>query len=441
MIGPDTPVAFDDALPQSADVVIIGGGVVGIFTAWFLNQSGASVVVCEKGRVAGEQSGRNWGWIRQQGRDEAELPIMMRSIQLWEDVAGSLETDIGFRRGGVAYLAENQARQEKLLQWLAIAEAHGLDSRALDKPALDALIKHGTDNWVGGIYTPSDARAEPFIAVPAVAGLLQAKGVAIREDCAVRSIDYDASGVSNIVTEAGKIETKRVVCCAGAWSALFMNHLGIRLPQLTVRATVARSQPGPDIFAGNAAGSDIAFRRRIDGGYSFALSDHLEHFVSRASVRNLRTFLPALRASIHDTRIRPGTRRLTAHTRGRWRADQITPFERTRVLHPPPSAWAVNQLKRRADHRLPTLGGVEIAEAWAGMIEATPDFVPVMDEMPTLPGLYLATGFSGHGFGFGPGAGEVMADMVLKKPVRFDLSRFRYKRFFDGTPLRLGPII
>lgn len=441
MITNDTEVAFDDPLPQSADVVVIGAGVIGMFTAWFLNRAGASVVVCEKGRVAGEQSGRNWGWIRQQGRDEAELPIMMRSIQLWEEMAQTLETDIGFRRGGVAYLAETRERYEKLRQWLPIAESHGLDSRDLSESAVATLINSGSPQWVGGVYTPSDARAEPFVAVPAVAGLVQAEGVRLKENCAVRSITSDRGRVSAVVTESGAVQTSRVVCCAGAWSRLFLSHLGFRLPQLTVRATVARTSAAPEIFAGNAAGSDLAFRRRLDGGYSMALSDHMEHFVSGASFRDFRTFIPALRASWHQTRLRPGQSKYSAHTRGRWRADETTPFERVRVLHPEPSPWAIREIQARVARRLPSLGDIELTQSWAGMIDATPDMVPVIDELPELHGFHLATGFSGHGFGIGPGAGEVIAGMVMGRAPQFDLDRFRYARFFDGTPLKLGPII
>ena len=80
MLSERSPVTFQDPLPASVDVVVIGGGVIGISTAWFLRKRGSSVLVCEKGRVAGEQSSRNWGWIRQQGRDAAEVPIAMDSV-------------------------------------------------------------------------------------------------------------------------------------------------------------------------------------------------------------------------------------------------------------------------------------------------------------------------------------------------------------------------
>ena len=90
-------------------------------------------------------------------------------------------------------------------------------------------------------------------------------------------------------------------------------------------------------------------------------------------------------------------------------------------------------------HRVPKLAGLAFEEFWAGMIDVTPDVVPVMDQISRYPGLYLATGFSGHGFGIGPGAGRVMADMVLGNPARHDLSRFRFNRFYDGSKMQIGP--
>ena len=110
MISESTPVAFSDPLPEATDVVVIGAGVIGTATAWFLAQRGAKVVLCEKGRIAGEQSSRNWGWVRQQGRDRDELPIMMESNRIWRGLAGETgEKDLAFTAAGCVYLAEGRA--------------------------------------------------------------------------------------------------------------------------------------------------------------------------------------------------------------------------------------------------------------------------------------------------------------------------------------------
>ena len=110
-----------------------------------------------------------------------------------------------------------------------------------------------------------------------------------------------------------------------------------------------------------------------------------------------------------------------------------------RVLNPPPSDRALRRLNEAIRKRLPALEGIPFVESWAGMIDMTPDIVPVLDEVTDRPGLFIATGFSGHGFGIGPGAGRVMASLVLGESPGHDLTRFRFSRFSDGTPKRVGP--
>ena len=117
-ISMSNPAQFDGPLPEAVDVTIIGGGIIGIMTAWELQKRGLKVLVCEKGRIAGEQSSRNWGWIRQQGRDYAELPIMMNAIHLWKGLNERIRERIGFRQNGITYLARNQTKLEEFTQWL-----------------------------------------------------------------------------------------------------------------------------------------------------------------------------------------------------------------------------------------------------------------------------------------------------------------------------------
>ncbi len=440
MITGSSPINFKDELPKNVDVAIIGAGVAGICTAWFLAREGVSVLVCVKGRVACEQSSRNWGWVRQQGRDAAELPIMMDSINSWEKIAQEVGSEIGFSRQGIMYLARTNSELEEFEKWLDIAKLQQLDSRMLSSEEIAKRLKDNPGTWKGALCTPGDGRAEPFTAVPAIARHLQAKGVLIRENCAVRSLDIEAGKVSGIVTEHGLVKAQSVVCAGGAWSSLFMGNLGVDLPQLTVRATVARTKPSPDFFSGSAAGGGIAFRRRQDGGYTIAPGGINEHFISADSFRYLYKFLPVLKKSTRTVRLKfAGDVLSRLFPTRRWSADQVTPFEKTRVLNPEPSEDAIRRMRKGLQKYLPSLADVPFAETWAGMIDVTPDVVPVMDEVDRFPGLYLATGFSGHGFGFGPGAGKVMSNMVLGNSPEFDLHRFRLSRFTDGSPMIPGP--
>ena len=126
-------------------------------------------------------------------------------------------------------------------------------------------------------------------------------------------------------------------------------------------------------------------------------------------------------------------------TPSRWSGGEETPFERMRVLDPKPSQTVVKRIAARMPQRTPGLKGVAIAEAWAGMIDVTPDAVPTLGEDAKIKGLFFATGFSGHGFGIGPAAGRILADLVTGRPTGHDLSRFRPTRFSDGSKIVPGP--
>jgi len=436
-----TPPRFTAALPARADVVVIGGGVIGVMTAWFLRERGLSVVVCEKGRIAGEQSGRNWGWVRQQGRDPAELPIMVESLSIWKSLAASLGDRLGFRQTGVLYLARTEAEIAGFEAWTEHARAHQLDTRMMSAAEVQAMLKGAVAPWTAGLFTASDARAEPWVAVPALAEAAVEKGATIREACAVRGLDLAAGRVAGVVTEAGRIACDHVVVAAGAWSRLFLGRHGIRIPQLSVLASVAATEPMPEIFPGNAADDDFAFRRRADGGYSIAPGARHDFFIGRDAFASLGTYLPILKKDFRSTTYRLAAPRGFPDAWGtprRWALDGTSPFERQRVLNPAPNLRTLAAVQDSFAKAFPALGRPKLKAAWAGMIDSLPDVVPIVDHAP-IPGLTIATGMSGHGFGIGPGMGRVLADVVTGRAPGHDLHRFRLARFSDGSPITPGP--
>jgi glycine/D-amino acid oxidase-like deaminating enzyme len=416
-------------LPASSDVVIVGAGIAGISAAWFLNKAGLRVAVCEKGIVAGEQSSRNWGWIRQQGRDQAELPIVMESMHLWQEIAGELDVDIGYRREGSLYLCENEADMANHDRFMAFAPDYGLTSRRLDRKQLEALMPGCPERWQSALYTPDDGRAEPSLAVPAMARALKKRGVRIIENCAVERILTQNRQVAGVLTEHGEIKSRAVLCAGGAWTTFLLKRCGIRLPQLTVKASVVRTAPTVKLFNGNASGSKVSFRRRLDGGYTVASSDYLEIFPSAAHFGFMADFLPLIKTSWRKFRFRVPELTVDAD------------FKRHRILNPIPSARTIARIHSRIGDRVPAFAGVDLLEAWSGMIDALPDLVPVLDRAATIDGLFIATGFSGHGFGIGPAAGKLMAALIHNDSVEYDLNRFRLARFSDGSKLDLGPAI
>ena len=437
----DMPLEHKSVLPDATDVVVIGAGIIGVMTAWELAKSGLRVVVLEKGRVAGEQSSRNWGWIRAQGRDAAELPIMAEAAAMWRQMAAEIPEDIGLRQTGVTYLAAKTSEIEDYENWLPHAKAHGLDSEILTAKQTVDLIPNAQAGWVGALHTASDMKAEPWVALPAIARAAVRAGVIIVENCAVRTLDIAAGRVTGVVTEHGRIQAPEVVLAGGAWSQLFLRRHGLSIPQLSVRATVAATAPLPQVFEGGAVDDKLSFRLRADGGYTLGVSGFHELFVGPDAFRAVRGYAKTLLADLAGTRLLPAAPKGYPDawgTKRHWSADDISPFERNRILNPAPNKACVAKLARDFAATFPALGEVKITTAWSGMIDAMPDIVPVVDRAP-LDGLTIATGTCGHGFGIGPAFGRIVARIVRGEPVGYDMDRFRFGRFTDGSKLVLGP--
>jgi glycine/D-amino acid oxidase-like deaminating enzyme len=435
---PVEKVTADSVLPVQAGAVVIGGGVIGVMTALELAERGVDVVVVEKGEIAAEQSGRNWGWCRQMGRDSREIPLIKESLSLWRGMNARIGAETGFRECGILYLAATAQEIETRRHWVEKqARPNGIDSRIVTTTEVDHLIPSNRGAWAGGLYTPSDGRAEPWLAVPAMAQALQARGGKVFTQCAARGFERTAGRISAVVTERGTIKTDTAVVAGGYWSRRLLNSVGLKLPQLGTISNVARLSPvegGPDT---TFAGSSYAVRRRLDGGYTLANNLYSIADVTPASFRHFFDFLPALKMEWSNLKLRVGPHFITeAKLKSKWRLDERSPFEEIRVLDPAPMMHMLAPPLADLQKRYPVFSSAKFEEAWAGMIDVTPDAVPVIDRIESWPGLFLATGFSGHGFGIGPGAGKLMADLVTCKAPAVDPTPFRYRRFFDGSIIR-----
>lgn len=439
-----TPVQFDNPLPEGADVVIIGGGIIGVMTALFLARKKVSVTLLEKGRIAGEQSSRNWGWIRQQGRDPDELPIVMEACRLWRKLADECGEDIGLRQTGVSYFARTDAEMEEFAEFVKLAETHGLDSRLMEADEVAGAVSGLVRRYKGGLITPSDMRAEPWVTVPAMARLAAREGVTIIENCAARRLDLSGGRVSGVWTERGRIKASEVMVSGGAWSGLFLRAHGISIPQLSVLGTVVATKPMPEILSGAFTDEHISMRRRQDGGYTMAPGGRHQLFIGPDAFRNVFKYLPALRKNPFGTGYRPAAPRGYPDawtTRRSWTEGEVTPFERIRVLNPAPEAGGLRKIEQTFRALFPDLPLPEYQATWGGMIDAMPDVVPIVSRADPVPGLTIATGMSAHGFGIGPGMGRVLADMIVGNEIGHDMSRFRFSRFSDGSPIRPGPAL
>jgi glycine/D-amino acid oxidase-like deaminating enzyme len=419
---------------RDADVVVVGAGIVGCATAYYLARRGVRVVVFERSLVPGEQSRKNWGFVRQQGRDPAEVPLMMESNRIWRGLERELDADVEWTQGGNLALAADAERMGRFEAWLPVARQLGLETRLLGPGELTAVVPGLGGRWAGGMFTPSDGHAEPAKATGAFYRAAMRLGAAIHLGCGVDAVLTRDGEVASVLTERGEVRTTRVVCAAGAWSSRLARTLGLALPQRWVRGTVARTTPAPPVTQAAVWGPGVAFRQRRDGSFNIAAGGALDHDVTLESVHQIRFFLPNFwknRALFRFHVGRPLARSLAAAVPGS--AARLHPLLFDRGVEPAPNPAKVRRSFFELRRVVPTPPALGIASSWAGIIDATPDLAPVIGAVERPRGFILATGFSGHGFAMGPIAGRLVSELIVDGKASLDLAPFRFSRFAEGA--------
>ncbi len=420
-------------MDRKADVVIIGAGIVGTATAYFLARHGISVIVCEKGEVAGEQSSRNWGFVRQQGRDPAELPLAMGANRIWQGLERELNADLEWIQGGNLMTFADEVEQAAWEGWVAAAREQGLDSQLLTP---DEVADHLPGNRIeccGGVFTPSDGQAEPTVVTGALQRAAEGRGAEFLTHCAVFDIETSAGALSGVVSEHGLIRAPVVVLAAGAWSSRMLRLLGVRLPQMWLRGSVARTQALPEITSA-ATWTGVAFRQRRDGSLNVA-NRSVDHDLTLDTLFNLPAFASGYFR--HKRAVKLHLNRLFLDLlAGRFSKTALRrELTRFRILDPEPNLGQLQNLMADVRRLLPAAAEAEIERTWAGYIDFTPDMLPTIDRLEQPGGLVLATGFSGHGFGVGPMAGQLTAELARGAEPSLDLTPFHFSRFHDGSRL------
>lgn len=424
-----SPVTPSQSLPDTTTVVIIGGGIVGLTAALTLAERNIPVVVLEKGRIAGEQSSRNLGWIRKTSRALEDIPLAQAADRLWAGMAARVGSDVGYRQAGIMFVARNEQQMSLHEKWLSGVSAAGLDTCLLSHAQIAAQVPGGAEKWAGGIYTASDGRAEPTLAASAIANAAIARGAVILENCAVRGLATSNGKVSGVMTERGEIRCEQVLLAAGAWSRRFLGNHGINLPTLPLICSVMRTKPleGPANLAVGAP--DFSFRKHQDGGFIITQRGALDAPLTLDHLLIGTRYLPQLRQARDNLRISLGKYFVKDLALARrWRSNRRSPFEQIRTLDPQANPVLNHEAMRNLRAAWPVFQQAEMAESWAGVIDVTPDSNPVIGPVASMPGLTLATGFSGHGFGTSPAAGQLAADLVTGHTPLIDPAPYRFER-------------
>jgi glycine/D-amino acid oxidase-like deaminating enzyme len=418
-------------LPRQANVVVIGGGIVGAASAYFLAKRSVSVVLLERAEIGAEQSGRNWGFVRQQGRHPLEIPLAVESNRIWQSAEADLNADIEWTRGGNLAFALTTERLAQYEAWLA--EARDLiDARIVTPDEIQDLIRGLRGDVLGGLYTPSDGHADPVKATRAFARAAEVAGATVVTGCAVDRIATSDGTVTGVSSEGGEIAASTVVSAAGEWSSRLLGALGLRLPQRLVRATVQRTTPLPPITSAAVWAGGFSFRQRRDGRVILA-GGRVQHDVTLASLPQLRRFLPnfwrnrqLFRLSVGRPLLRDLADRVSRNEHSRY------PFRAAHAAEPDPDRRSAARALQMFREWLPE-AAVESELQWAGVIDSTPDAVPVIDAVDSPRGLVVATGFSGHGFALGPIAGRLVSELIVDDTPSLDLTGFRYARFAENS--------
>lgn len=433
------PVISNATVPSQAEVVVIGGGNIGCLAALTLAERGVKVVLCEKGVIAGEASGRSLGYVEGQLLDPVKMEIISRSKALWAGMNQRIQAETGYRRSGIVTAFLGREGLELGEGWLASVHGMpGVDARMLTAQETLQFTAGRPDAFVGGLYQPSDGCAEPKLAAPAIAEAVRRAGGTVLQQCAVRGLETTAGRVGGVVTERGAIACQAVVLAGGAWSPVLARSLGLELPQFMAFSGIARVSTGASAGPGVAvaiAEAGLAMRQTLDGHYDVCQLIGTTP-ITPAILRNLPRLKPAITHMWSQMRpvLDVGTFMAEWRIPRQWPLDQPSPFEANRILMPETRDRMLDGVVARFGDALPALQGARVAERWSGALTSTPDNMPVLSAVHGLPGLFIGSGFY-YGLTMAPAAGEALADLVMGRPPAIDLSPYRHARFLDGSDI------
>jgi sarcosine oxidase subunit beta len=374
-------------LPASADVVVIGGGVIGSSAAFHLAEAGVDVVLVERAQLGSGSTRRAAGGVRTQFSDALNIEIAKRSLTAFRDFGRRPGWEIDLKQVGYLFVLSRESDVEAFEASVALQNERGLDSRivtAAEARALCPLLEG--DDILAGAFSPGDGHAAPEDVVQGYAVGVRAHGGHVEVGCEVLAVNTDGAAITAVETSRGSIETSAVVCAAGPWSRRCGAMVGVELPVTPLRR-------------------QILFTEAIDG-----LPERLPMTIDFASSFYFHREGPGLLMGMSDPHEMPG---FSVETTDDWIPDLM-------------------EIVRR---RAPRIADVGIRGGWAGLYEMTPDHNALIGEAAGVSRFLYATGFSGHGFLQGPAVGEILRDLFLRRPPFVDITPLGTERF-DAASLR-----
>jgi len=369
---------------KNADVIIIGGGIIGASTAYYLSKKGVNVIVLEKNSSIGNGgSSRNGGGVRQSGRNVNELPLAMYGVKnLWPTLSNELGVDVEYYQDGNLRLGKTEAHLDILRNLTHNATSQGLDVRMISGDEARAICPYLSDEVIGASWCPTDGHANPLLATLGFYKNARQNGVAFYTDVYVTAIEKIKGKASRVVTNQGVFEGDRIIVAAGYESREIISTVGIDVPMTKALLETLVTEVQPPMFyqmLGTAA-ADFYGHQTKHGSFIFGGTTGFETFT---------------------------------------RDSELTM----------PSSMATSSTCRGILNYFPSLKDAKIVRTWAGWIDLCADLIPVISHVEEVPGLILACGFTGHGFGIAPVVGKLLSEMAASEETSLSIDAFRYDRF------------
>lgn len=371
-------------MPESADVVIVGGGVMGCAIAYNLAKEGLKPVVVERSDIGGEASGSNGGGVRQSARNLKEMPLAMESVRMYGELHEELGMDVEYVRKGNLRLCTNEDEFETLRKSVENQKAVGLELEMLDRKQVLEINPYIGEMVVGASYCPTDGHVNPFLVTYGFFKRAQERGARFCTGERVREIRLQKGRVTGVVTDKRTLESDTVINAAGVAGREICNMVGLDLPMRPVFSEALITEPYPPLFPqmfGHARGLFYG-RQTVHGPFFWGGFVGTEQYIHRGGKPLFHYIGPAISKAVIDY--------------------------------------------------FPVLKDLHVIRMWSGLIAAMSDGLPVLGFTEEVPGFILCTGFSGHGFGLAPVIGRLMSELIMDCEVSMPINDFCFSRFGKG---------
>lgn len=371
-------------MPSTADVVIVGGGVMGCAIAYNLAKEGLKPVVVEKSDIGGEASGSNGGGVRQSARNLKEMPLAMESVRMYGELHEELGMDVEYVQKGNLRLCTNSDEFETLRQSVENQKAVGLDLEMLHRQQVLELNPYIGETVIGASFCATDGHVNPFLVTYAFFKRARELGARFLTGERVRNIRLQKGRITGVLTDKGTLQTDTVVNAAGVSGRGVCNMVGLDIPMRPVFSEALITEPYPPLFPqmfGHARGLFYG-RQTVHGPFFWGGFVGTEQYIHREGKPLFHYIGPSISRSVIEY--------------------------------------------------FPLLKDLHVIRMWSGLIAAMSDGLPVLGLTEEVPGLILCTGFSGHGFGLAPLIGRLMSELIMDCNVSMPIHDFCYSRFSKG---------